>query len=183
MRAGKAVSGSPGTLHPGVAELSEKLKEVGQRVGKLSRELHSSRLQSFDLAEAVRKCCKEAGENFKIPVECGCQDIPADLDSLPALSILRVIQEAVDNAGKHSRAKRIQVEVQGTPEKISLLVADNGIGFDLEEAKLAAGLGLISIRERIQLAGGGIDVSSKAGEGTRISANVPLKQESSATTA
>ena len=181
MRAGKAVSGSPGTLHPGVAELSEKLKEIGQRAGKLSRELHNSRLQSFDLAEAVRKCCQEASEKFRTAVGCHCHDIPGDLDNLLALSLLRVIQEALENAGKHSGAKRIQVELQGTPKEMRLMVADDGIGFDVEEAKLAAGLGLISIRERLHLAGGELTISSKRGEGTRISASVPVRQESSLT--
>jgi signal transduction histidine kinase len=59
---------------------------------------------------------------------------------------------------------------------LSLLIADNGVGFDVEEARLAAGLGLISMRERIHLAGGEFTVSSKPGEGTKITARVPVGQ-------
>jgi signal transduction histidine kinase len=51
-----------------------------------------------------------------------------------------------------------------------LLVADDGVGFDVEEARLAAGLGLISMRERIHLAGGEFAIASKLGEGMRITA-------------
>lgn len=183
MRAGKAVSGLPGTLHPGVPELSGKLKEIGDRVGRLSHELHSSRLKSFDLADAASHYCCESSKKFSIPIQCYCQGIPSDLDGLVALSILRVIQEAVDNAGKHSRAKGVRVDLQGSSNEIRLLVADDGIGFDVEEAKMAAGLGLISMTERIRLAGGDFAVSSQSGQGTRVTARVPLKQETSATTA
>jgi len=55
-----------------------------------------------------------------------------------------------------------------------LLVADDGVGFDVEEARLAAGLGLISMRERIHLAGGEFQIASKLAEGTRITARVPI---------
>lgn len=183
LRAGKAVSGLPGASHPGLSELSDKLKEIGGRVRRLSRELHSSRLKSFDLAAAVSQHCSSAREKSGIPVTCHCQAVPPDLDGLLALSILRVIQEAVDNAGKHSHAKSIRVELQGSSRDIRVLVSDDGIGFDVEEAKLAAGLGLISMRERIHLAGGEFAVASGSGKGTRISAQVPLNLETSATTA
>jgi len=183
MRAGNAVSGLPGALHPGIPELSGKLKEVGERVGRLSRELHSSRLKSFNLADAIQKYVEDSSKQFHIPVASRCQSVPADLDSLLALGVLRVIQEAIDNAGKHSRAKQIRVEVQGLRAEIQLQVIDDGIGFDVEEAPLAAGLGLVSMRERIRLAGGQFTLVSKPGEGTRISATVPLDQETSASTA
>jgi signal transduction histidine kinase len=66
--------------------------------------------------------------------------------------------------------------VEGSGEELALLVADNGVGFDVEEARLAARLGLISMRERIFLAGGEFAISSKPGEGTRITARVPLNE-------
>jgi signal transduction histidine kinase len=183
MRAGKAVSGMPGTLHPGVSDLAEKLKEIGARVGRLSGELRSFQLKSFDLAEAVSNQCRQAAQKSGIPVDCRCEGLPADLDNLLSLSMLRVVQEALDNAGRHSRAKRIQVEIVGSATEIRLMVSDDGIGFDAEEAMMAAGLGLISMRERVQLSGGAFKVLSKSGDGTRISARIPLVQESSATTA
>jgi signal transduction histidine kinase len=85
-----------------------------------------------------------------------------------------VIQEALHNAGKYSGAKLITVNVRGSAGELLLLVADDGVGFDVEEARLAAGLGLISMRERIHLAGGEFAIASKLGEGTRITARVPI---------
>ena len=174
MRAGQPVSGMPGKVHPGMPELSGRLKDIAQKVSRLSHQLHSSELEYLGLAVAVQTHCREFSEKFKIKVDCVCEGIPENLDSLLALSLLRVVQEALHNAGKYSGAKLITVNVRGSGEELSLLVADNGAGFDVEEARLAAGLGLISMRERIHLAGGEFAIASKPGEGTRITGRVPV---------
>ena len=131
-------------------------------------------LSDLGLAVAVQTHCREFSERYRIAIDCSCINLPKELDAVLALSLLRVVQEALHNAAKHSRAKSMQLRLQGSPGELSLLVVDDGIGFDPEEARLAAGLGLISMRERIHLAGGKFDLSSKTGEGTRISARVPL---------
>jgi PAS domain S-box-containing protein len=177
MRAGQPISGMPGKVHPGMPELSGRLKDIAQKVSRLSHQLHSSELEYLGLAVAVQSHCREFSEKFKIKVECECEGIPENLDSLLALSLLRVIQEALHNAGKYSGAKSIIVNVRGSAEELSLLVADKGVGFDVEEARLAAGLGLISMRERIHLAGGEFAIVSKTGEGTRITARVPVAEK------
>jgi signal transduction histidine kinase len=181
LRAGKVVSGLPGTTHPGPLELSGKLKEISERVRRLSHELHSSRFKYRDLAEEARKVCQEFTDKHKIPVEYHCQDIPSDLDGLLALTLLRVIQEALDNAVKHSRAKQVRVDVRGTAQEVTLRVEDDGVGFDVEDAKLAQGIGLISMRERIALTGGDFTVSSKQQHGTQIFVRIPLQLQSAST--
>jgi PAS domain S-box-containing protein len=176
MRAGQPVSGMPGKVHPGLSELSGRLMDIAQKVSRLSHQLHSSELEYLGLAVAVQSHCREFSEKFKIKVACECRDIPGDLDGLLALSLLRVVQEALHNAGKYSSAKAIVVRVEGSPKELSLLIADDGVGFDVEGSRLAAGLGLISMRERIYLAGGEFVIWSKPGEGTRITARVPVAE-------
>ena len=174
LRAGQPVSGMIGKRHPSIPELCDQLKALTEKVSRLSHQLHSSELQYVGLAAAIESHCREFSQQYKVAVECSCEDIPTDLDSLLALSILRIVQEALHNCAKHSRAKSIQVAVQGSPSELSLLIADDGVGFDPEDAKLAAGLGLISMRERVHLAGGEFKVTSQPGEGTCIAARVPL---------
>jgi PAS domain S-box-containing protein len=174
MRAGKPVSNMPGKSHPGVADLCDHLRSIAAKVSALSHQLHPARLEYLGLAVAVKAQCREFSEKYKIPVECSCDDIPRDLDALIGLSFLRVVQEALHNVGKHSGATSVQVSLRGSAKELWLVVADNGKGFDMEEARLAAGLGLISMRERIYLAGGELTVSSKPAVGTQISATVPL---------
>ncbi len=177
-RAGQPISDMPGQLHPGIIELSESLGVIADKVSRLSHQLHSSALQYLGLKSAVQGNCREFSQQFKIGVDCSCNDIPVNLDGLLALTVLRVVQEALHNAGKHSRATAIQVSLQGSEKDLVLTIADNGVGFNVEEKKLAAGLGLISMRERIHLSGGEFTIWSKPDEGTRITARVPLAKGS-----
>ncbi len=175
LRAGQPVSGMMGKRHPSITDLCNDLKVLTEKVSRISRQLHSSELEYLGLAVAIQSHCREFSAQYKIAVDCSCTNIPEDLDSLLALSLLRIVQEALHNAAKHSKAKSIQVEVKGSDSGLSLLISDDGVGFDLEEAKFAAGLGLISMRERIHLAHGHFEIASVPGKGTRIAARVPLE--------
>jgi len=174
LRAGQPVSGMPGKRHPGILELCNDLQKLATKVSSISHRLHSSELEYLGLAVAIQSHCREFSEKFKIAVDCSCMDIPRKLDSLLALSLLRVVQEALHNAAKHSQSKSIQVALRREGNELLMNITDDGVGFDLEEARLAAGLGLISMRERIRLAGGEFAISSRRGEGTQITARVPL---------
>jgi signal transduction histidine kinase len=174
LRAGQPVSGMVGKRHPTILELCENLKTLTDKVSHLSRELHSSELEYLGLEIAIQSHCREFAQQYKIAVECSSEGIPKDLNGLLAVSLLRIVQEALHNAGKHSKAKTIQVAVHGSPSELSLLIADDGVGFDPDEAKLAAGLGLISMRERAHLADGDFKITTGPGEGTCISVRVPL---------
>jgi len=176
LRAGQPVSGMVGKRHPTIPELCDRLQRLAEKVSRISHQLHSSELEYLGLAVAIQSHCREFSEKYKIPVECSCAGIPENLDGLLALSLLRIVQEALYNAGKYSKAKSIQVAVEGSPSELSLLIADDGVGFDPEEAKLAAGLGLISMRERVHLAGGEFKITSQPGEGTCIAAHIPLAE-------
>jgi PAS domain S-box-containing protein len=174
LRAGQPVSGMIGKRHPTIPQLCDQLKLLAEKVSRISHQLHSSELEYLGLAVAVQSHCREFSEKYKIPVECSCNNVPADLDNLLALSLLRIVQEALYNAGKYSKAKTIQVALEGSEGDLSLIISDDGVGFDLNEAKMAAGLGLISMRERVHLAGGEFKIDSEPGEGTCIMARVPL---------
>ena len=86
-----------------------------------------------------------------------------------------ILQEALQNAVKHSGVRSFAVDLHGTPDSIELTVADVGRGFEEQEAFTRHGLGLISMRERLQLVHGELSVKSKPGAGTTIHARVPLK--------
>jgi len=174
LRAGQPVSGMPGKRHPDITELCKELQKLAGKVSRISHQLHSSELEYLGLTAAIQSHCREYSDKYKIAVEFSYSGVPKDLDSLLALSLLRLVQEALHNAAKHSQCKSMQVTLDRKGDKLILNVIDNGVGFDLEEARLAAGLGLISMRERIRLAEGEFEIVSKRGEGTRITAQVPI---------
>ena len=89
-----------------------------------------------------------------------------------ALCIFRVAQEALQNAVKHSGARHIDVHLTGAPSQLTLRVVDDGGGFD--PLAPAAGLGLLTMRERVELLGGSLRIETGRSTGTRVEATVPM---------
>jgi PAS domain S-box-containing protein len=174
LRAGQPVSGRPDMIHASLKDLTVKLEKIINKVGRLSHDLHSSELELLGLAVAVKSHCRECSAQVGIPIDCSCDHLEEKLDGMIALAFLRVLQEGVHNAVKHSRAKRITVRMTCSNNDLGLEIRDDGAGFDIEGARLAAGLGLISMRERIHLIGGEFEIWSSPGQGTRITARAPI---------
>ena len=172
-RASQVASGEPAITKIGAKELRDRVKEIGNKVSRLSHQLHSSELEYLGLTFAVKSLCREFLEKSHLAIECSCSGVPDELDGTIALGCLRVIQEALHNAVKHSRATDVQVELIGTADFVSLTVSDNGVGFDPGSSGAGPGLGLISMRERMHLLGGDFMISSSPGQGTRITARAP----------
>ena len=177
LRAGQPVSGSPEMMHASLKDLSVKLEKIINKVSRLSHDLHSSELELLGLAVAVKGHCRECSEQLGIPIDCSCDHLQEKLDGMVALAFLRVLQEAMHNAVKHSSAKSMTVRLTCSDGNLRLEIYDDGLGFDVEGARLAAGLGLISMRERIHLIGGEFEIQSNPGRGTRITARAPIAKE------
>jgi len=93
-----------------------------------------------------------------------------------ALALFRIAQEALNNAGKHSKATMAALDLAREGADLLLTVSDNGIGFTPGGKRQPAGrgIGLGSMRERAELAGGSFEFYSKPGAGTRICVRVPF---------
>jgi PAS domain S-box-containing protein len=178
LRAGQPVSGHPEMIHASLKDLTGKLEKIIDKVSRLSHNLHSSELELLGLAVAVKSHCRECSEQLRIPIHCSCDHLQEKMDSAVALAFLRVLQEALHNAMKHSGAKSITVHLIGSDHDLSLQIVDDGVGFDVEASKLAAGLGLISMRERTHLIGGEFEIWSSPGRGTKITARAPIVKRS-----
>jgi len=95
--------------------------------------------------------------------------LPSDYE----VSIFRLVQESVNNSIKHGKAKDIWVKIEWLKKQISILVKDNGIGFDKEVAREQS-FGIIGMRERVDLLKGSMDIESSPGNGTLILFKVPM---------
>ncbi len=154
-----------------------RISEIAQDVQGLSHRLHSSKLDYLGLATAAKSFCRELSEKTKIEIVFRDAGIPHTLSKEVSLCLFRVLQEGLQNAVKHSGVRSFTVDLQGTEESIELTVADTGNGFEEQEAFTRHGLGLISMRERLQLVNGELSVKSQPGAGTTIRARVPLKTD------
>ncbi|MFL6385864.1 MAG: PAS domain S-box protein [Terriglobales bacterium] len=154
-----------------------RIIEVAHDVQGLSHRLHSSKLEYLGLATAAKSFCRELSEQAGIEIVFEHAGIPDNLPKEVSLCLFRVLQEGLQNAVKHSGVRSFAVDLQGTGESIDLTVTDFGKGFEEQDAFTGHGLGLISMRERLQLVHGELSVKSQPGAGSTIRARVPLEAD------
>ena len=155
-------------------EIGKICAEIGGDVQSLSHQLHSSILDCLGIATAIRGFCDELSKQYIVSIEFTERNVRKQLPKDVSLGLFRIAQEALHNAVKYSGASQFTVELSESADTIQLLVMDQGAGFDVEEAKKAGGLGLVSMQERAHLVHGTISIESKPGEGTKVVAVVPL---------
>jgi len=160
-----------------VAELLKQTTALTTDVQNMSHTLHSSKIQMLGLVEAIKSACYEFGQQHDMEVEFRSKDSYLPLPSDSSLTLFRVLQEALRNAGKHSGVKHVEVKLRKTRGAIHLSVSDSGRGFDLNSALQGRGLGLTSMQERVRLVNGTIRIQSEPRGGTTISVSVPFKSE------
>jgi signal transduction histidine kinase len=163
---------APGQIKSRMDELSAQVKALSADVHRLSYTLHPAKLEQLGLATATAGFCREVEQAHQIAVQCSCQNVSRWLPPDVALSLYRVVQEALQNVVKHSGAKSATVELRAADGEIQLNVADTGKGFDT--GAVNKGLGLVSMRERVRLVSGQIHWRSQPGHGTHVYVRVPL---------
>jgi PAS domain S-box len=158
-----------------LGQASEEVQELASDVQALSHRLHSSKLQHLGLASAAAGFCKEFSAQQGVEVEFQSEGgIPEELSEDISICLFRVLQEAVQNAAKHSGSRHLQVSLRNGSKEIELTVCDSGIGFEPEKAFQKHGLGLTSMRERLKLVHGELSIESQLRKGTTIHARVPV---------
>jgi PAS domain S-box-containing protein len=161
-------------LQDRVEEIRESLSDISEEVQAISHRLHSSKLEYLGLVSACKAFCKELANRQNVRIEFDADGVPSSLLQDVSLTLFRVLQESLQNAIKYSDAEHFEVQLRGTSTEIQLTVRDNGIGFDVDSAMRKQGLGLISMRERANLVGGKIFITSQPMHGTEINVRVPV---------
>jgi len=172
-RCGQQVTNAPTIVRDHIRQASQLVSDVSDDIQAISHRLHSSKLEYLGLATAAKTFCRDLSEQRHVRIEFKHSDIPAALPKEISLCLFRVLQEALQNAVKHSGAADVSVKVQGTLDGIHLTVSDSGVGFNWRHAVNGRGLGLISMRERLRLVNGELSIQSEPGRGTTILARVP----------
>lgn len=175
---GERLPESQVNLRDGLREFKRRMSDLGADIQALSHHLHSSHLEYLGIAGAASNFCKELSGRQNAEIDFIHEKIPPQLPKEVGLCLFRILQETLHNAVKHSGARRFKVELIGNPGEIQLTVTDRGVGFDPNDAMTHHGLGLISMRERLQMVNGELSISSYKGWGTTVNARVPLKPES-----
>ncbi|MFC1843681.1 PAS domain S-box protein [Thermodesulfobacteriota bacterium] len=153
-------------------------KQSIEEVRRIIMDLRPSTLDDLGLTATISWFCREF-ESIYSDIQIAKEIHIEETDISPTLKtvIYRIMQEALNNAAKHSRTDIIRLHLMQNKDELELLVEDTGVGFSLDEVQSRnvnlKGMGLGSMKERAQLSGGNFSIRSTAGIGTRINVSWP----------
>jgi signal transduction histidine kinase len=154
--------------------MGAQVKDISSDVHKLAYQLHPAKLDQLGLVAAARSLCRDLARQSGIEIEFATEGVPDGIPPQLALCCYRVLQESLGNIVRHSGARAARVELRVEGSQLLLVVSDSGKGFDVEAAREASGLGLISMNERVRLMNGKFEIRSAPGKGTRVELRLPL---------
>ena len=155
------------------------LKDAIREVKRISWQLRSLTLDDFGLKPAIDEHLRHfkqfyPGIEVSFQFDIADAEIPTEIQTV----LYRVVQEALNNAGRHSGASLVRVELAVQQNQLRLRVTDNGCGFDLEKALAGTvsltGYGIHSMRERVEICKGEFRIRSEPGGGTAVDVSIPL---------
>ena len=167
----------PTQLRERIQEVRQVLDRIELDLRRISHELRPTILDDFGLPPAVEFLSEGIMRRtgLKISVESeAITRLPVAIET----AIYRIVQEALNNVAKHSRAQRVFIRLSRQPNVVYCFVRDDGVGFDPKAISLKAegrGLGLLGIRERLNAVGGSVQINSAPGRGTELEISVPLE--------
>jgi signal transduction histidine kinase len=143
-------------------------------------DLRSHLLQNNNLPTAVAEFTKLMSASARVPISVETYGVPRKLPLQVENNLLRIAQEALANAMKHSHASRIEISLAYEPDKVGLRVSDDGIGFEADRSAAVYGghFGLLDMSERAEKIGGAFSLISAPGQGTEIRVEVTDNESS-----
>jgi len=178
-RAQKLASGRIPTT-PEAREYGKSIKDtvlrVSEEIRRLSRDLRPSILDNVGLVPALRWLTDRLNEGEMIKGSVVLKGIERDFSPESEVTIFRIVQEALNNVRRHSRATQVLVTVEFSPESLKIVINDNGKGFILNKplGDLAAEgkLGIVGMQQRAKFLNGNFDIYSQLGKGTSVSIEI-----------
>jgi len=155
--------------------LAQRLAAISDDVRRIAYQFHPSILDDLGLSAALEQLANAFSENTGIKTIVVQEDFGESLPQDISSCLYRIVQESLANVRKHAKASRVELELTCDDQDITLCILDSGVGFDLERVRIDhRGLGLVSMRERVQSVHGRLEIQAEPGQGTRILVQIPL---------
>lgn len=142
---------------------------------RISEDLRPAMLDSLGLAAAIEHHVSQFTQRTGIPCQLRMNREEFDLTGNLAITVFRIVQEALTNVARHAEASEVEVVIDELEDGIRLSVTDNGKGFTFPTEKKT--FGVLGMRERAAILGGSLDIDSQPGKGTRITGWLPIPKE------
>jgi two-component system, NarL family, sensor histidine kinase DegS len=171
---------NPKQLVTELAEFKNSVRNALEETRQLIFDLRPMTLDDLGLVPTLRKFIKEYGDRYGLATRFNVVGQERRLQGNTEGVLFRIIQEALTNVHKHARAKMAEVTMNLQPSRVSVVIKDDGQGFDVArtEANLHKNknLGLLSMRERAELEKGTLEIRSQPGRGTEVKVEIPLSK-------
>ncbi len=150
-----------------------QVSEALTRLRRLAAEMRPPALDGLGLISAVRNLTESTGLMKGLNVDFESSDLRGHLQPAAEVVVYRILQEALTNVARHSEAENVSVTIGKRDDEVIAMVEDDGKGFNLDETN---GLGLLGMRERIELVNGRLKIETKPGHGTVVVCKVPVSE-------
>ena len=159
-------------MHKRIRSTRQLASRIIQSIRRISTELRPGVLD-LGLAAAVEWQVQEF--QARTGIQCSLRLLTHEVFA-PDVStaLFRILQETLTNIARHAKATQVEVVNQKQGDRLVLRISDNGRGFDPEDPSISKSLGLLGMRERVAILGGGVNIASAPGKGTTVTAWVPL---------
>ena len=154
-------------------DLDSRLIQLDKTLRQVARSARSTTVVEQPLESALRKEVDALGRTTAIETELTVDGDVSMLTSSQKIALFRVVQESLANIRRHSGATKARVRVRSAPRYVTLVITDNGNGFDSSVADRTDRLGLAGVVERVRLLGGDVEIDGRPGKGARIRATLP----------
>jgi PAS domain S-box-containing protein len=157
--------------------ISRFASEAIAEVRNLARNLRPLQIKQLGLTDSLGELVDNVAQSTAIRIERRLEEVDDVVHGEAATHLYRIVQEALNNLIKHSGAGRANVSLERDVNCVRLIVTDDGTGFEVKNAFSRGGLGLTSIGERARMLGGSFKIQSVAGEGTRLTIELPIHDD------
>ena len=161
-----------------IKELKEQVNTNIQDLRKIIYNLRPMSLDDLGLVATIEKLLADFEKDTGIKTDFKLMGEPVEVKELVQIAVFRIIQEALNNIKRHSKSTEAVVKLEFMEKSMSLLIKDNGIGFNVDEVcdwvEEDRCFGLMGMRERVELLQGYMDINSEKGQGTSIFIRIPI---------
>jgi signal transduction histidine kinase len=162
-----------------VREIRGMMKMIEDQLREIAFDLRPAELDDLGLVAAIQGHAETVSRRYRVPIHFS-DTLKIRLDSRVEIALYRIVQESLNNAIKHACASSINIEISNVNGVVKVVIADDGVGFDINEVlakKGSRGLGLVGIRERAASVGGTVSIVTVPGNGTTLNVTIPVREE------
>lgn len=181
----KLMEVNPAHVKKELVNLQELVRQSLRDVRKIIFNLRPMLLDDLGLVPAINRYIEDYTKQYGINTKFVSFGKQIRLPQAAEVSLFRIVQEALNNVQKHAQARQVMIKIEQLADKITLIIKDNGRGFNVESVEKNKGhecYGLINMRERVQILKGEFKITSAPGQGTLISLSIPVTSEDCRTT-